>query len=344
MPQTTIQKLATIRFGSCQFLVGATAGTLVDVGVLRDAVWDYKFDKVEVPTDNGGIISRGVRNEKVTFKANLIELNVDRLAAFYAGVLTKTAVPGAGTPVTDEVVVLTGTADTELAHANGDGTEVTTIVVTNAAGTVTYVRDCDYIVSVEDSGSTAIARAFPAAVATALADVTITTPGLTWTTAGGTFPGLAIGDHITVTGCVAGGGANNGVKTIAAITGTNAFTIVEACTAETPASCTIKRGGIVSGASTLTDYSYTPNTGVTLKGGGLQTFTAQVARFVNTNAAGDTLTCTIYSTTPTGGITINFPSDDDVDPWLTPIEIEGICDETRTAGDQLFIITDEQAP
>lgn len=345
MPQTTVQKTEAIRFGSCRIEIGATIGALVDIGVLRDAVFEYTFDKVQLDSDNGGVINRGTRNERARMKGNAMEFNLARVADFYDGVLTKTVVAAAPVAVTDEEQVLTGTAMNRLDNKNGDGTEVSTIVVTNTAGTITYVRGADYNVSLDADGWTTIARAFPLAICTALADITVATPALTYTTAGGTFAaGLAVGDHITVTGANKAG--NNGVKTITAVSGT-VITVAEACTAEVPGdggSFTITRGGIASAATVEVDYSYTPNASVTIKGGGKKTLTAKVVRFTNTDAAGNDITCTVYSATSATGIVINFPSDDDVDPWLVPFEMEGVRDTSRTEGDQLFVIVDEQAP
>jgi hypothetical protein len=132
------------------------------------------------------------------------------------------------------------------------------------------------------------------------------------------------------------------VKTVTAVT-TTLITVSEVLVNEAEGdTVTITRGGIQSGDTTLTDYSYTPSTGKTLKGGGLTTFTSRYCRFTNTNDAGLTLVLDIFSATPDSGITINFPADDAEDPALCPIKMVGKCDTTLTAGEQLFVITDSQ--
>jgi hypothetical protein len=277
---------------------------------------------------------------------DLMEVNLEKLASFYSGVLTHATVAAAPVAVTNESQTLTGTTENILTHRNGDGTEVSTIVATNVAGTTTYVRDCDYVINVNADGYTTIARAYPFAIMTALTDVTVATPALTYTTAAGTIPnGLSIGDHIYVSGANKTG--NNGVKTITAVTPGvgGSFTVAEACTAEVPGDLgvfTVVRGCILTGGVVYVDYSYTPLASRTLKGGGLTEFTARVCRFTNTDSAGKLFRITVYSATPEGGITMDFPSDDDEDPMLCPVSMIAENDTTLTAGEQLFEIYDEQ--
>lgn len=342
MPQTTVQKTEAIRFGSCRVEIGATIGALVDIGVLRDAVFEYTFDKVQLDSDNGGVINRGTRNERARMKGNAMEFNLARVADFYDGVLTKTVVAAAPVAVTDEEQVLTGLAWNRLDNKNGDGTEVSTIVVTNTAGTVTYKRDCDYVIAQDADGWTTIARANPTVIEGPTAVCAVTGTDSYFLSAGSWNVQPAVGDHITVAGFTEA--ANNGVKTVTGVTA-DTITVAEVLTNEVEGdTVTITRGGITTGQTVEVDYSYTPNASVTIKGGGKKTLTAKVVRFTNTDAAGNDITCTVYSATSATGIVINFPSDDDVDPWLVPFEMEGVPDTSRTEGDQLFVIVDEQAP
>jgi len=346
MAQTATQVEAAIRWGSAKWEMGADVGSLVNVGAVRNAVFGYRYDKVTVKSDNAGVIAENIRNEECDMSADLFEVNLEKLASFYSGVLTHATVAAAPVAITNESQTLTGTTENVLTHRNGAGTEVSTIVATNVAGTTTYVRDCDYVINVNADGYTTIARAYPFAIMTALNDVTVATPALTYTTAAGTIPnGLSIGDHIYVSGANKVG--NNGVKTITAVTPgvAGSFTVAEACTAEVPGDLgvfTVVRGAILTGGVVYVDYSYTPLASRTLKGGGLTAFTARVCRFTNTDNAGLTLVITIFSTTPESGFTFNFPSDDGDDPMLCPIAMTGKPDTSRTAGEQLFEIVDTQ--
>ncbi len=346
MAQTTVQVPASVRLGNVKWEMGATVGSLVDVGALKSAKWEYRGTPVKVKSANAGVLFRRMKDEECGVSGDAYEINLERLASFYAGVLTHATVAAAPVAVTNESQTLTGTTENVLTHRNGDGTEVSTIVATNVAGTTTYVRDCDYVINVNADGYTTIARAYPFAIMTALADVTVATPALTYTTAAGTIPdGLSVGDHIYVSGANKTG--NNGVKTITAVTPgvAGSFTVAEACTAEVPGDLgvfTVVRGAILTAGVVYVDYSYTPLASRTLKGGGLTEFTARVCRFTNTNSAGKLFRITVYSTTPDTGIVLDFPEDDADEPMICPISMTGVPDTTLTAGEQLFEIYDEQ--
>ena len=343
MAQTTVQHSETIRFGSAKFEMGANVGALVNVGAIRNAAFEYTYDKVQTKSDNAGIIRQAVMNERAALSGDLMEINATNLGSFYSGVLTAGTTAGALVPVADETQVLTGTIENVLTHKNGDGTEVTAIVVTNAAGSTIYLRDVDYVINVNANGYTTIARAYPAAVATAEGDIDGANADSSYNDASGNLATiLAPGDHIIVSGFTAPATANNGVKTVSSATGSKIVVTEAVITKAAGDHITITRGGIATGDTTLVDYNYTPSTGKTLKGGGLVTFTARVCRFTNTNAADKTFVITIFNSTPDGGITINFPADDAEDPALCPIKMVGTCDTTLIAGEQLFTWTDSQ--
>ena len=341
MSQTTVQHTETIRFGSAKFEMGATAGTLVDVGAIRNGAFEYTFDKIEVKSDNAGVIKEGVINERAALGGDLMEINATNLGSFYTGVLTAGTSAGAPVLVTNEDVTLTGTTEAALAHKNGDGTEVASISVKDQSNTTTYVRDCDYVVNVASNGNTELTRAYPAAIVTAQMDISADNADSSFNDASSDFATiLAPGDHIYVTGFTAP--ADNGTFTVVSATDAKIVVSETITTEGAAASITIVRGGITSGQVVHANYTYTPSTGKTLKGGGLTQFTARVCRFTNTNAAGKTFVITVYNSTPDGGITINFPADDAEDPAVCPIKMVGTCDTTLAAGGQLFEVVDSQ--
>lgn len=105
----------------------------------------------------------------------------------------------------------------------------------------------------------------------------------------------------------------------------------------------------VSESEVLTDgdtikvtYSYTPNTAVKLSTGGLNTVNPRVVRLTNTNSLGKKFQITVYAAKNQGGIELQLPADDADEPLKPTIELRGIVDPTRSAGDQLFEILDEQ--
>jgi hypothetical protein len=99
---------------------------------------------------------------------------------------------------------------------------------------------------------------------------------------------------------------------------------------------------ITDGDGAKVSYSYTPNASTEFSTGGLNTISPRVVRLTNTNAAGKKFEITVYSAKNQGGIDLKLPSDDAEDPMKPSIELKGTIDTTRTAGDQLFKIVDEQ--
>jgi hypothetical protein len=97
-----------------------------------------------------------------------------------------------------------------------------------------------------------------------------------------------------------------------------------------------------AGAITV-DYTYTPNASKTLSTGGKVEIGYKVMRLTNTNEDGKKYEVTIYKASNANGINLNLPNDDDDGAWETPVTIEGVCDATRTVGDQLLKIVDQQS-
>jgi len=342
--QTTVQESTAVKWGSCKLEVGATVGALVNVGALRDVMWEETFDKVSVETDNAGQIELGIRNHRCAISGNWMELNWDNLEKVYSGVHTLVAADTTPVAITDESMTLDDRIFQRFAYKNGANTEVASITVDNlAAATTTYIRDCDYIVTVDPQGWTGIAAAYPTAIETASAVIAVTGAAVYHLSGGGWDNQPAVGDHIYVTGFTET--ANNGVKTVTAVDGTD-ITVSETLTNEVEGdTITIIRGAnLDQDATVFVNYTYTPLASRTYTGGGFSTFTPQVVRITNSDAStpAKTLQCTIFSATPDGGIKIDFPSDDDVDPALVPIKMNGRLDVDLDAGEQLFEIVDTQ--
>lgn len=94
---------------------------------------------------------------------------------------------------------------------------------------------------------------------------------------------------------------------------------------------------------TLTiEYEYTPAAKKILASGGRLSIAPRVVRITNTNEFGKEFRITIFAAEVEGGINLELPSDEDEDPAMTEIRLEGSCDEKRTIGEQLFVIEDEQ--
>jgi len=342
--QTTVQERTAIKWGSCKMEVGATVGALVDVGAIRDVMWEESFDKVTVMSDNAGPIELGIRNHECAISGNWMEINWDNLEKVYSGVHTVVAADTTPIAVTDESHTLDDFDSEALDYKNGDNSEVATLSVDNlAASTLTYKRDCDYSVVTLPDGKTAIVRSYPLALETASTTIAVEATSEYVISGVGTYDELpAVGDHIYVTGFTTE--ANNGIKTVT-IAADDKITVSETLVNEAEGdTITIVRGGIQDGGTVYVNYTYTPLASRTYTGGGFGAFTPQVVRITNSDASSPakTLQCTIFSATPDGGIKIDFPSDDDVDMALVPIKMNGRLDVDKTSGEQLFEIVDTQ--
>ena len=155
--QTTVQNPDAIRFGSGKVEIGATIATLVDVGAADNIVFYPQFDKVELESDNVGLIMCGIKNESVDISFELLEVDLEVLDILRGGIDTYSTVVASPVAVTDEAHTLTDTNTMRLNHKNGDGTEVGSIVVTDAADNAA-VRNTDYVITVDSAGYTCIAR------------------------------------------------------------------------------------------------------------------------------------------------------------------------------------------
>jgi hypothetical protein len=260
--QTTVQKPTAIRFGSAKLEVGDDVGSLTNLGVATGIIFTEEFEVVVFSPDNGPEINGPVKNHTATVKFDMWEVDLENLHMIRGGIDLITVVAGDPVSVENEPHTLTGTGLVRLNYKNGDGSEVGSIVVTDASSNAA-VRNTDYVIAVDASGFTCIGRVAASTV-------------------------------------------------------------------------------ITSGEGALVDYSYTPNTSVTFSSGGLNTISPRVVRLTNTNAAGEEFRITVYAAKNQGGIELALPADDGDEPLKPNIELRGIVDPTRTAGDQLFEIYDEQ--
>ena len=157
MRQTTVQQASKIGFGSAKFEVGATVGTLADYGAMKNISFKESWTEVRVMSENAGEIKTGIRDHKAMIEGDMLETYLTNLNAFRGGIDTLTPIPAAGVGVVNEVQTLADTLAVRFNHKNGANTIVTAITVTTAAGGAT-VRNIDYVLSVDPSGYTTIAR------------------------------------------------------------------------------------------------------------------------------------------------------------------------------------------
>jgi hypothetical protein len=155
---TTVQNGGSIRFGSAKFEVGESESNLIDLGAMRGIVFEESWDETRVTSDNAGVIKVGMSNHLASIEGQLMEINLQALSVIRGGIDTFSSIAGTPQTVTNEPVTLSGGSQKRLAHKNGNGTVVTSVVVTNAAGTVTYDAGDDYVIAVDSAGFTVISR------------------------------------------------------------------------------------------------------------------------------------------------------------------------------------------
>ncbi|WP_342303625.1 hypothetical protein [Methanolobus sp. ZRKC5] len=157
MAQTTVQNSNAIRFGSGKLEIGTSIGSLVNIGAIRNAVFKEEWEDVEVKSDNAGIVKVGIKEHVAYIECDMMEVNLENLNTIRGDLDAYATVAGTPVSVTDEAHTLEDTDFVRLNYRNGDGTEVSSIVVTDASDTAA-VRNTDYVVAVDSDGYTCIAR------------------------------------------------------------------------------------------------------------------------------------------------------------------------------------------
>ena len=217
--QTSVQDSKTIRIGSVKMEIGAYGGGYTDIGALRNATFKQSWSDVTVKSDNAGIIDEGIMDETCEIAGDWMEINVANLGTAFAGIGTADTVAAAPASITDEAVVVNDYDLSEFTYKNGDGTEVDSIVVADAAAAVvTYNRDNDYVVVTKPDGNTAIARSEASSIITGSAIIAVSGTDTITLGAGAFDKNPAPGDHLTLSGFIAPYTTNNRVVTVVEVT------------------------------------------------------------------------------------------------------------------------------
>lgn len=102
---------------------------------------------------------------------------------------------------------------------------------------------------------------------------------------------------------------------------------------------------LTNGGTAKVSYSYTPLANKSLSSGGINSLGYLECKLTNVKSISGvdkTKTIQAYKVQIQSGFEYKFPKMDSTDPLSYPVELLGYCDNTRTVGDQLFKITDEQ--
>lgn len=175
MSQTTIQRPGAIKLGSAKVEVGDDIGSLKNLGALRGISLAESWDKVEVESDNAGVIKEYMKNQRVAITAQLIEIDLEMLNEIRGGIDSYSTVPG--TLVEDHSQIIMsgdwGYNDfIELEHQNGDNAQITPDSVTGSVDGA-LVEDTDYYVGMNERGESGIFIIDSATVTTEAQNITI---------------------------------------------------------------------------------------------------------------------------------------------------------------------------
>jgi len=261
--QTAPVNPKSIHLGSAKIEVGTSSADAQNMGIADGIDFKEDFEPIVLEPDNSVEIYKGVTAQTCTLSFNMWELDPSKVALLRGGIDSTDSQSATLVTVTDEAHTLTDTDIAWLNYANGNGSEVGSIVVTDASSN-SAVRNTDYVIVVSPEGKTGIAR---------------------------------VSSSIAIT----------------------------------------------SGEGVLVDYTYTPLANKTRSTGGLDTFNSRYIRVTNIDANGKKYQLEIYKAYVTGGLDMSFPKDGEAKVLSSKIEMKGICDITRTAGDQLYKETDEQS-
>ena len=133
--QTTIQDTSAIRKGSVRVLIGDDAGSLTDIGALRNPVITSMSEQQEVEFDNVRSMKKFVKGDKYQVTFDLAEINLTNLAVLDAGMVNITTVAAALVSGAEQLIVSGAwNVDTfiKLTGQNGDGSAPTINSVTGA--------------------------------------------------------------------------------------------------------------------------------------------------------------------------------------------------------------------
>ncbi len=181
MEQTTVQNSNTIRFGSGKVEVGDDVGSLVNLGAMQGVTFEETWDKIEVMSDNAGVIEAGIRNHRAAISGDLMEIELENLSELRGGLDNYSTSDGSS---------VTGETQTEsqgdwsfdsfikLENQNGDGSAITASDVTDVSGGTdgTLSEGDDYFVGQNAQGESGIFMADDSAtnLTTESQDITIT--------------------------------------------------------------------------------------------------------------------------------------------------------------------------
>lgn len=175
MPQTSIQKRPSIRFGSTKLEVGSDFLSLVNLGALRGMSFNQKVENVVIEFDNTESIKKFKKGLTASFTLQLAEMDMTTYSIIDDGlvILNTTAgvlVAGEEQTVLDGAWTFNGPIIIE--NQNGDGTVVTVNSVTGSVDGALNAND-DYFVGLDGQGRSTVTVVDGTVATTEAQDLTI---------------------------------------------------------------------------------------------------------------------------------------------------------------------------
>jgi hypothetical protein len=175
MPQTTIQKQDSIRFGSGKLEMGANFGALTNLGAVRNLVFNSLKEDVQIDFDNTNPMKKFVKGIDASITVDIAEIDMTTFSLTDAGWAIVT--PVAGAPVAGETdLIVSGTWSYNefqpIEHQNGDGSTITINSVVGATDGA-LVSETDYFKGQDSDGVWGIFIKDSATVTTLAQNITI---------------------------------------------------------------------------------------------------------------------------------------------------------------------------
>ena len=160
--QTTPQLLNSVTMGSAKIEMRAygSTGAYTDLGLASGIEFTETITPAEIKADNASPITVDLQEHSATVKFDMLEQDLAKIYALRGGsggLDTYATQAAEAVTVTNEPHTLTGTQMVALDYANGDGSEVGSIVVTDASSNAA-VRNTDYVIATGADGKTYIGR------------------------------------------------------------------------------------------------------------------------------------------------------------------------------------------
>jgi hypothetical protein len=148
----------TIQVGSAKVMAGPDINSQINLGVGNKVVVKLNINRKAIMADNSGTPVRETVQEECEVTMDMMEKRLDLFAVLYNNLVDYDTVPASPVTVTNEAVTVNGLESSRLTHKMGDGSIVTSVVVTDVTNVTTYVLDTDYALATDLEGYTTIVR------------------------------------------------------------------------------------------------------------------------------------------------------------------------------------------